>query len=142
MQSRNSGIHRRRDGRQRAAHRGGGGKLALVHGGDYLARGPGIEFHVARADLLREHSRPRQVSRRADSNHVEPFLQVSWLGLSRPPRLFLLCASTFGVAGTSPATTPGCDPAIAARRASSNAPAIASPSTGERRRGTAGASPG
>src|SRR5258707_3438442 len=27
-------------------------------------------------------------------------------GLVRPPRLFLLCASTFGVAGTSPATTP------------------------------------
>src|SRR6266849_7731031 len=36
-------------------------------------------------------------------------LDPSWPGLSRPPRLFLRCASNLGVAGTSPATTPVCD---------------------------------
>jgi hypothetical protein len=51
---------------------------------------------------------------RADSGQVE-VLGVSpgsRPGLSRPPRLFLLCASTFGVAGTSPATTPVCGTAV------------------------------
>src|SRR5258708_32826046 len=33
----------------------------------------------------------------------------SWPGLSRPPRFCLLCALTLGVAGTSPATTAGCN---------------------------------
>src|SRR6266478_1565329 len=36
-------------------------------------------------------------------------LDPSWPGLSRPPRLFLRCASNLGGAGTSPATTPVCD---------------------------------
>jgi len=36
----------------------------------------------------------------------EHHLSGSGAGLSRPPRLYLLCAFKFEVAGTSPATTP------------------------------------
>jgi len=36
-------------------------------------------------------------------------LPASWPGLSRPPRLFLLCDLKIEVAGTSPATTLACD---------------------------------
>src|SRR5258707_8209664 len=45
---------------------------------------------------------------RADSGQGEALglSPGSWPGLTRPPRLFLLSAFTFGVAGTSPATTP------------------------------------
>src|SRR5262249_28106625 len=41
----------------------------------------------------------------AVSGHIEPLLDPSWPGLTRPRRLFLRCASMFDVPGTSPATT-------------------------------------
>jgi hypothetical protein len=56
--------------------------------------------------------RPSQLSLlRANSGRVEapPPLPGSWPGLSRLPRLFLLCALKSGVADTSLEATPVCE---------------------------------
>ena len=49
------GIDRRRDGIERTMNRRSSGKLALIHGGDHLARRPGIKVEVPRADLFGKH---------------------------------------------------------------------------------------
>src|SRR5215475_10087137 len=61
---------------------------------------------IGRANSIRGHG--CSGSLRADSGHVEARgpSPRSWPGLTPPPRLLLLCASRFEVAGTSPRRRP------------------------------------
>src|SRR5262245_49860973 len=61
-----------------------------------------------------DRKRPQIIECKARREHLMRLSGVvstrgPWPGLSRPPRLFLLSAFTFGVAWTSPATTRVCD---------------------------------